>query len=237
MSRRITVAVRLVLTIQSRAKFPHVYFGMTVFTVIVFRTLVPDELIPMVLPALLFGEPGSLGVLMVAAHRYLERGERSVVALLVTPLSSGEYVSALILGSAVLPTIAAALIQAGVQGFDGRVLLIVPPLYLIAVISGSIGLVLSTMFRDFTRFLVGSIPAIMIYSLPLLAFFELAPWWAFKWIPSDPALVVFGMLSHDAVSVPAYAGSVGLLGVFAAAAWWGAIATYSSRVRGELEFA
>ena len=105
MSRRILVAVRLVLTIQSRAKFPHVYFGMTVFTVIVFRTLVPDELIPMVLPAFLFGEPGSLGVLMVAAQRYLERGERSVVALLVTPLRSGEYVSALILGSAVIPTV------------------------------------------------------------------------------------------------------------------------------------
>ena len=39
-----------------------------------------------------------------------------MVALVVRPLRSGEYVSALILGSAVVPTAVTALIQAGVQG-------------------------------------------------------------------------------------------------------------------------
>ncbi len=237
MSRRVWVAVRLVVTLQWRARFPHVYFAMAVFAVIVFRVLLPDHLIALFLPVFMFGEPGSLGIFMVAAQRYLEKGERSVVALVVTPLRSGEYVSALIVGSAVVPTVATALIQAGVQGVDGRVLLVIPPLWLIAVISGAIGLMLSTVFRDFPRFLVGTIPPIALYMLPMVSYFGLTPRWIFAWIPSDAALGAFGMLARDELDLLVYVGSVGLLGVFAAAAWWAAIATYASRVRIEVEFA
>jgi len=229
--------MRLVITVQWRAKFPHVYFGLTIFAVFVFRTLIPSDLVGLALPAFLFGEPGSLGIFMVAAQRYLEKGEQTVVALAVTPLRSGEYVTALIAGSAIVPTVATTLIQAGVQGFDQRVLLVVPPLFLIAVISGSIGLMLSTVFQDFTRFIIGSIPPIAVYSLPFLPFFGLAPAWPFKWIPSDAALMVFGMLSRNELDVATYFGSVMLLTLFAAFAWWAALATYAARVQRQIEFA
>ena len=229
--------MRLVLTVQWRAKFPQIYFGVAILAVLVFRSLIPAELVPLAVPAFLFGEPGSLGILMVAAHRYMERGQQSVVALAVTPLTSREYVSALIFGSAIVPTFATALIQAGVLGVDARVALVMPPLYLIAVVSGAIGLMLSTVFAEFTRFILGTIPPITIYSLPLLSFFGLTPWWAFKWIPSDSALVIFGMLARDRFDAWAYAGSLGLLTLFAVLAWWAAIATYAARIRREIEFA
>jgi hypothetical protein len=237
MRRRPLVAMRLVLTVQWRAKFPQVYIGVAVLAVVVFRTLIPAELVPLAVPAFLFGEPGSLGILMVAAHRYMERGERSVVALAVTPLTSREYVSALIFGSAIVPMLATALIQAGVFGVDARVALVMPPLYLIAVVSGAIGLMLSTVFAEFTRFILGAIPPITIYSLPLLSFFGLTPLWAFKWIPSDSALVIFGMLARDGFDAWAYVVSLGVLTLFAVLAWWAATATYAVRVRREIEFA
>lgn len=237
MTARLLVATRLVVTVQSRAMFPQIYFGVAILAVIVFRTLMPDDLIPLVVPAFLFGEPGSLGILMVAAQRYMERGERSVVALAVTPLTSSEYVSALILGSAIVPTLATAVIQAGVLGVDRRVALVVPPLYLIAVVSGSLGLMLSTVFTEFTRFILGSIPVITVYSLPLLSFFGVAPVWAFKWIPSDSVLVIFGMLARGEFDALTYTGSLGLLSLFAVLAWRVAIAMYAARVRREIEFA
>lgn len=236
-ARRLLVATRLVLTVQWRARFPQIYFGVAILAVGVFRTLIPAELVPLAVPAFLFGEPGSLGILMVAAQRYMERGERSVVALAVTPLTSREYVSALIFGSAIVPTLATAVIQAGVVGVDVHVALVMPPLYLIAVVSGGIGLMLSTVFAEFTRFILGTIPPITIYSLPLLSFFGLAPIWAFKWIPSDSALVIFGMLARGRFDAWAYASSLGLLSLFAMLAWRAAIATYAARVRHEIEFA
>jgi hypothetical protein len=173
--RRPLVATQLVLTVQWRARFPQIYFGVAILAVVVFRTLIPAELVPLAVPPFLFGEPGSLGILMVAAQRYMERGERSVVALAVTPLTSGEYVSALIFGSAIVPTLATAMIQAGVLGVDARV--------------------------------------------------------------ADSALVIFGMLARDRVDAWAYAGSLGLLCLFAVLAWRAAIATYAARVRREIGFA
>jgi hypothetical protein len=233
----LVVAARLVMRVQRRSGFPQVYFGIAILAVVVFRTLIPRELVPLAVPAFLFGEPGSLGILMVAAHRYMERGERSVVALAVTPLASRDYVLALILGSAVVPTLATAVIQAGVLGVDLRVALVIPPLFLIAVVSGSIGLMLSTVFTEFTRFILGTIPPITIYSLPLLSFFGLAPFWAFKWIPSDSALVIFGMLARDQINGLSYTGSLALLSLFAVLAVRAAIAAYSARVRNEIELA
>jgi len=237
MNRRLLHAIRLVLTIQLRAKFPQIYVGIAILAVIVFRTMIPREVIPLALPAFLFGEPGSLGIMMVAAQRYMERGERSVVALAVSPLTGIEYVTALIVGSALVPTAATALIQLGVQGLDVRVALVIPPLLLIAVVSGSLGLMLSMVFSEFTRFILGAIPPITIYSLPFLSFFGLAPLWAFKWIPSDSALVIFGMLARNEISAPTYVLSLGLLALFAAISWWGATTVYTTRLRHDVELA
>jgi len=234
---RVRVATRLVVTVQWRARFPQVYLGVAIFTIIGVRTLIPPEIVPLALPAFLFGEPGSMGIMMVAAHRYMERGDRSVVALAVTPLTSREYVSALIFGSAIVPTLATAVVQAGVQGMDFRVALVLPPLYLIAVVSGSIGLLLSTLFSEFTRFILGSIPSIMVYSLPLLSLFGLAPWWALMWLPSAPALYIFTALARGDVDPLAYLGALALLAMFAGLAWMAAIARYTAKVRGEIEFA
>jgi hypothetical protein len=49
--------------------------------------------------------------------------------------------------------------------------------------------------------------------------------------------VIFGMLARDRFDAWAYAGSLGLLTLFAVLAWWAAIATYAARIRREIEFA
>jgi hypothetical protein len=233
-SRRLRVAIRLIMTVQWRAKFPHVYLGLAVFTIVVFRTLVPQDLIPIGLPLFLFGEPGSLGIFMVAAQWYLEKGEGSTMALSVTPLTSRQYVIGLILGSAITPTVAAALVQAGVQGVDARVLLVIPPLFVTAIISGCIGLMLTTVFPDFTRYIVGSIAPTVLYSIPLLSFVGMAPRWAFRWIPSDAALSIFGSLSQMNMHVTSYVGNMVVLVGFATLFWSGAAIRYETFIRSDI---
>jgi fluoroquinolone transport system permease protein len=231
MSRHFWPAVRLVLKLQLRSRFPHVYFGVAALSVVIFRTILPERVIPWLLPAFLFGEPGSVGVMMVAAHEYLSRNERSDTAIVVTPLRETEYVTSLIVGSAIVPTLATAVLQAGVQGLDWRVSLIMPPIFLLAIISGALGLMLAAAFPDFTRFLVGSIPPLCIYSLPLLSFFGITSSWAFVWLPSDAAVRVFGHIARDDADAGSYLASVALLTGWAVLACWMATATYTSRIR------
>ena len=72
---RLWNALRLVLLVQRRSRFLHIYLGVAVLTVLVIRLLIPEHLNGRVVPAVLLGEPGTLGILLVAAYAYLERNE------------------------------------------------------------------------------------------------------------------------------------------------------------------
>ena len=235
MNRRFVNAVKLVFLVQWRARFPQVYIGFAIAVVVAFRFFIPREYIGWLLPALLFGDPGSLSVFMVAAYRYLERGENSITGLMVTPLSSAEYVMALVVGSAIAPTVGGAVIMAGVMGIDGATLLVIPPLFLTAVISGCIGLMVSAYFAEFVNFLLGSIPVVTAYSLPFLSFFGLAPENAFRWIPSDASLSAFRILAEGG-SGTAYVGFTVLLVGFAVLFSFATLRVFETRVREQLEF-
>ena len=236
---RLFVALRLQLLVQARSFFPHIYFALAVLTILAFRFLLPDGFRDWLLPPLLLGEPALLGLSLVAAQRYLEMGEGSTTALVVTPLRNGEYVAAMVLVSGLQATIAGGLLQAGVLGFDARVLLVLPPLFLMAVISGLVGLALSTYTTEFTRFImICLIPATILGQAPLLAYFGLVPDASFVWLPGDPALKSFAMLSlaePGGFSAGLYVGRVLQLVVWTALAFAWALWAFRERVRGHLE--
>ena len=73
-------ALQLFLLAQWRRRFPHVYLGMALVTVLAFRLAIPEQYAESLVPAFLLAEPGTLALTLVAAQAYLERGERSVTA-------------------------------------------------------------------------------------------------------------------------------------------------------------
>ena len=236
MRGRVANAVRLFLLAQWRNRFPHVYLGMVLLTVLGFRLAIPEQYVEWLVPAFLFGEPGTLALTLVAAQAYLERGDRSVTALAVTPLRSGEYVFAMVLASALVATLAGMAIQGFVLGVDLRLVLLFPPLLLTATLAGFVGLGLSARFSEFTRFLVaGLMPAMVLIQLPYLSYFELAPRLAFVWIPSDAALFGLANLARpepDPLHYLLYAAL--LLGYNVVAFRW-ARRSFQERVRERLE--
>ena len=194
--RRVKSAVRLLLAVQRRSGFLHVYLGLAVLTILFFRFAIPDAWYAFAVPAVLLGEYGTMGVFMTGAHRYLERIEGSNVALIVTPLETGEHTAAMILAPALVATAAGTLVYVGVLGIDYRALLLLPPLFLTAFLAGIAGIILSSRYREFTRFLMSSIPVVTIFSLPYLSFFGVTPRWSFAWLPWDASLFSFGNLSR-----------------------------------------
>ena len=236
MTGRIPNAVQLFLLAQWRCRFPHVYLGMALLTVLAFRLAIPEQYAESLVPAFLLAEPGTLALTLVAALAYLERGERSVTALAVTPLRSGEYVLALVLASALVATLAGMLIHGGVLGIDLRLLPLLPVLLLTTTLAGFLGLGLSTRFSDFTRFLVGGLmPAMVVIQLPYLSHFGLVPRLAFAWVPSDAALFGMANLAHptpDPRDVGLYAA---LLLVYNGIAFRWARRSFEVRVRQRLE--
>jgi fluoroquinolone transport system permease protein len=236
MRGRIPKALRLFLLAQWRCRFPHVYLGLALLTVLGFRLAIPEQYAESLVPAFLLAEPGTLALTLVAAQAYLERGERSVTALAVTPLRSGEYVFALVLASALVATAAGTVIQGGVVGVDLRLLLLPFPLLLTASLAGFVGLGLSAHFSEFTRFLLmGLMPVMLVIQLPFLSYFELVPRPAFVWVPSDAALFSLANLVRPDFDALRYALYAALLVGYNAIAFRWARNSFQERVRERLE--
>ncbi len=223
MIHRLVRATRLFLQVQYRSGFVHVYFGLALFTILVVRLFVPASWRSFLVPALFLGEYGTMGVFMVAAQSYLARNERSSLALAVTPLRSIERVAAMVLASGVLAVAAGLLVFAGIMGIDPRVLWLTLPLLATTVLSGSVGLILASRYSEFTRFLMGAVPAVTFFSLPFLSFFDLVPRYTFAWLPWDAALYSFANLVSETPQLSTYVLLVTQLLVFAAIALYGAV--------------
>jgi fluoroquinolone transport system permease protein len=209
---------------------------MALMTVLAFRLAIPERYAESLVPAFLLGEPGTLALTLVAAQAYLERGERSVTALAVTPLRSGEYVFAVVFASALVATLAGMLIQGGVLGVDLRLALLLPPLLLTATLAGFLGLGLSARFSEFTRFLIGGLmPAMVVIQLPFLSYFELVPRLAFVWIPTDAALFGLANLARPDPALLHYALYAALLLGYNVVAFRWARRSFQERVRERLE--
>jgi len=235
--RRVLHAAHLALLAQTRAYFPHVYAGVTAVLVLVFRFAVPAEAVALFFPVFLFAEPGMLGVNLVAAQRYLEKEEGSLAALLTTPLRPQEYLAGLVLASALVATASGCVAFALVLGPDARVLLLAPALFAFSLLSGLLGFALSLRYGDFTRFILGQIPFVVLWQLPLLGFFHVLPWPAVAWLPSAPAIAVLADLCHPAPTFVTWAiGCSALLALGAAAFAW-ASRSFTRRIRSAAELA
>ena len=191
MTGRVASAVWLFLVVQYRSGFIHVYLAATVFTVVIVRGFLPEAWREVIVPMLLLTEYGVIGVYMVAAQSYLARSERSTEALSVTPLRHTERVVAMVLAATVVAMSAGVLFFIGLIGADVRLALLIAPLAASTVLAGSVGVIVSSRYPEFTRFIVGSIPVVTLFSLPLLSYFELVPRYTFAWLPWDAALYSF----------------------------------------------
>ncbi len=189
-AHRVVPALRLAFRVQVAARFPHVYLGVALALALLLR-LLGGEWSERLLPVLVLSEPGTLGVYLVAAQRFYARNEGTDVALQVTPLPPRVEVVAPILVTAFLGSVAGLLIQAVVLGVDFRLLLLAPPLFFTVVLSGVIGQHLSAVFSEFTRFILGSIPAMLAFLLPTATLLGwLAPS-ALVWLPTQWAFAAF----------------------------------------------
>ncbi len=233
--KRLANAVRLLLTVQHRSGFIQIYIGVAVATVVVVRAFIPAEWVTIVVPAVMLGEYGTMGVFLVAAQRFLERNEKSTAALAVTPLENREHVVAMILAPGLVATVAGTIVFAGILGFDGRMVLLLLPLFLTTFVAGCAGLILSSYYAEFTRFIMGAIPVVTVVSLPFLSYFGFTPRLTFAWLPWDAALFSFANLVRAEPQGWLYVLLVAELVLFGAVGFVWAERVFRSRVRERLE--
>ncbi|KAF0195755.1 MAG: putative ABC transporter permease [Bacillota bacterium] len=186
--RRLVSAVKQDLRLQFRHGFYHVYTIISVLYIVVLR-FSPQYVRELLLPVLIFSDPGMLGFYFIAALVLYEKEARSLQAVSVTPLRPSEYLLAKAISLSTLAVLASVVVAGFGWGLTPRLLLLVPVVGVCGTLVVFAGYSFVVRHNTFSMFLLQSIPVLVVLGVPILDILGLVQSPLFYLFPSHPALL------------------------------------------------
>lgn len=153
---------------------------------------VPERALPVAVPLIVFLDSALLGFFFLPAMVLFEKGERTLPALMATPLRFGEYLTSKLATFAGLALASAAVVAVGGRGVRFDPLALAAGVLLLSVLSSLISLIAVARFDAITRYLVWVPLPTSPLALPLLDFFGVLHSPLFWGIPTHGALRLIG---------------------------------------------
>lgn len=188
---RFSSALRLNLRLQLRYGF---YYA-AVFVVVLWVGLLiplPDPILVVATPLVVFAELAVIGYYFIAGMVLFEKNERTLSALVSTPLRFSEYLGSKLATFTLLATAASLVVVLAGYGADFNVAFLIPGVVLTALISLLLGFISVLPFDSITRYLIPSQLPLMLMSLPLIPFLDIWQSPLFYLIPTHGALLLLG---------------------------------------------
>lgn len=144
------------------------------------------------IPVLLFSDAGMLGLLLIAALIFFEKGEGTLKAYLVTPGRIWEYLLSKALSLALVAVSFTLILVVPVLGTGPNYLHLLGVMALGAILTALLGALAAVWFDNLSQFLFPAIGLIALLSLPAVAYFvpSFSPLWI-RWLPTYP--MIFGL--------------------------------------------
>ncbi|MBH8597696.1 MULTISPECIES: ABC transporter permease [unclassified Thermoactinomyces] len=170
---------------------------------ILFLRFVPEKYQEDLTITILYSDPSFLGFYFVGGIVLLEKVQKILQPLWVTPLRLSEYLSAKLVSLAFLSSLSSMTIAMGVHGFSGKSLLMVIGIFFSSICFTCWGMILVVHVQTINAFLVGSQVFLLPIALPLLGYWGLAGGlWADIWPGSAAFSLLEWALSKPFVSFP-----------------------------------
>lgn len=161
----------------------------TVLWIILLRQL-PEAGMRHLLPAAVYIELSVFGFYFMAGILYLEKGDGVLEALVITPLTTGEYLLSKVATLTLVAVVMSVVVLLGVQatGVDWFI-------YVISVMANSwmlimIGFIIAARYDAINEFLIPSILFMIPAQFPLLDYFEIWQSWFTYIIPTQPTMLL-----------------------------------------------
>lgn len=205
---RLLASVRLDVTIQWRNRFYMIGVGLSLLLALGISQFFPADALGTVLPLLFLFAVGGTALLYVAGLVIFEKDERTLEAVIVTPLSVPEYMVAKIVSLALLAlveSVVVVLLTAGLDGYQPLPLLL--GVLLLGPMLTLVGFVLIVRYSSITDFLIPVLVVALVLQLPFLYFLEIStsPLWLLiptaaptmlmwgAWHPLDMWQIIYGV--------------------------------------------
>ena len=219
------ISSRILSTIQwdVRLQFRQGLYYAAIFVIVVWlvvMSLLSREMRALFLPFAIFMDLSVFGFYFMAGMLYLERGERVLEALVVTPLPRYGYLVAKITSLTLLSIVMSALLVLLLHGWQLNW-----PIFIIGVGLNSwfltlLGFILAARYNGISDFIIPSIVYLFPSQLPLLYYFGIWDHWLLYLIPTQPAMLLIEGAFRPLATWQIVYSLIYLLVASAGVTWW-----------------
>lgn len=188
---RLAAAVRLDLLLQFRYGF---YYAAAFVTLVWIALLypLPDSLLDLAVTFVIFTDLAVTGYYFIAGMVLFEKGERTLFALLSTPLRFREYLASKLATLTALAAVMSLVVVVAAYGLGFDVALLTTGVVFTSLICLLIGFIAVAPFDSISRYLIPSQIPMVILGLPLLHFFGIWESALFYLFPTQGSLLLLG---------------------------------------------
>ena len=177
------------IKLQFRQGFYYAWLFITLFYILGLYFL-PDNIKNTILPLIMLSEPSTFAMIFTGAIVLLERDEKMLENLFITPLSIRMYIYSKMISIAIPATVCTIIISAISSGLTIKLLLLIPAIILTTFFFVIFSLLLSVSSRDIMSF-IGKIGIYgSIFSITILDYFGFLQGYFQYLLPSKGALVL-----------------------------------------------
>ncbi len=216
---RLVVAVRLELTLQRRYKFLHA----AVFSGALWLALLlpmPDDLRSAAEPYVILGDLMIVGFFFVAGAVFFEKGERTLDAVVATPLRFTEYLASKVITLTALSVLLAVFVATVTNGVHYDLGLMLLGATLGTVLMLLLGFLSALPFGSVSDWFMPAVVPVAVFNLPILHYSGL---WTTPWlylVPTQGPLLFLGAAFDQKTLTPwQYGYGVAYPLLFAAGMW------------------
>jgi fluoroquinolone transport system permease protein len=195
MSGVLATAVRMDFRLQRRYGFWYA----TAFVVLLWigvLQLVPDPLLGPAMPYLLMADLAFM-MFFIAGALFFEKGERTVFALLTTPLRFRHYLAAKLLTMSTLALVTCVVVVLADYGPGIAPLPFLAGVVLMTLLMLLAGFVTAPLFPSISEWIVPSTLVLVVLNAPIVGYSGLFPHPAFALVPTDGPLLLLGAAFHQ----------------------------------------
>lgn len=164
---RIAQMLRFDVRFQFRHGFYYAYLFISFFYIAILR-VVPEQFRVLITTIVVFSDPSVFGFFFIGGILLLERGEKTLESLFVTPLRLHEYFVSKILSLSLIAVATSLLIAFSVFGLRFNLFLLLLGVALSSAFFVALGLGVSSQFTGIGDYLIRSPLYILAFFLPLL---------------------------------------------------------------------
>jgi fluoroquinolone transport system permease protein len=189
---RLLTAIRLELTVANRQKFLHagVFSGLIWLAVLL---PMPRDLRPVMEPYVLAGDTAIIGFFFIGGSVFFEKQERTLGAIISTPLRFWEYLTAKLSVLLAISLFVAIVVSTIADGFTYHPVLLVLGVVLGTLLMLLVGFITSLPFASVTDwFLAATIPLAVMLVPPLIYYSGLWPNVMLYLVPTQGPVLLLG---------------------------------------------